>query len=175
MRAGMTSRSSLLVRSFWRIRKPRPIARPHLLPHHQNPMSVLPSGPMANGPAHRRRLPSSLKPPYIGELWNVPSVSLCVRFPTFCVRKAYQLFFLFDFLSAMPLYIHSPHRLVPTPTLQPSLPHPAYATPERTLVCHTCGRLSIIPRTLTTRGVATRRYARNALSKSSDPSRRQLI
>lgn len=98
MRAGMTNRSSPLVKSFRRIQKPRPIARPHPLPHLQSPTLVLPSGPMANGPAHRKRLQSFLKPSYIEGLWNVPSVSLCVRFPTFCTRKTHQLFsFLISF------------------------------------------------------------------------------
>jgi hypothetical protein len=44
-----------------------------------------------------------------------------------------------------------------------------------TSVCCVAARLSIIPRTSTTRDVVTKRYARNALSKSSDLNRRPLI
>ena len=52
---------------------------------------------------------------------------------------------------------------------------PDCATAERMFVRRLCGRLSIIPQISTTRGVANRRYARNALSKSNDPNRRLLI
>jgi len=93
MRAGTTNRSSPLVKSSRRIQKARATARPHLLPHPQNPTSVLPSGPTASGPAHRRTLQSSLKLSYTGEPLNAPSVSSYVWFPTSNTREAHLFFF----------------------------------------------------------------------------------
>jgi hypothetical protein len=60
---------------------------------------------------------------------------------------------------------------VPKHTFQSLLPNSRL----RIFLCHIYIGLSIIPRTSTIRGVATRRYARNVLSKSNDQSRQQLI
>lgn len=94
MRAGVTNKSSLLVRSFRRTQKQQTTTRPYLPSHLQNLTSPLPSGPMASDPALIRRLRSSLRLLYTGELWNVPSVFLCVWFLTFNAHKTHELSFL---------------------------------------------------------------------------------
>jgi hypothetical protein len=169
MRAGTTNRSLPLARNLQRTRKPQAMPRPRPPPHLPNLTSVLPSGPIASGPAHRRRRPGSPRPLCIGELWNVPSVSSYVCFPTVNAHKAHQFFLTISprlrrFGSPAPLTRFHSRRLIPD-----------CATAERVFVSGFRGRLSITPRTSTTRGVATRRYAQNALSRSSDPNRRPLI
>ena len=92
----------------------------------------------------------------------------------FNAREAHSLFsfFLFNFLLAMPFWIR---RFTDSCQIHVSILTPLCNRGEHAFVGHTRGRISIIPRTSTTRGVATKRYARNALSRSSDPSRPQLI
>ena len=166
MRAGTTNRSLPLVRSFRRIQTPQATARPYLPSHLQNLTSVLPSGLMASGPVHRRMLQSSLKLPYIGELWSAQSVSLYVRFPTPHAHEAHRLFF---FLISIRLcHFGFAALLTHTKPLHVFIP----ASSPRLRNCGTHARLSclrvglsIIPQTSTTRDVATRRYARNALFK----------
>ena len=166
----MMNRSSPLVRSFRRIRKLQATTRPHLLPHLQNLRLALPSGPMASGLVHRRRLPSSLKLPYIGELWSALSVFLYVHFQlsTFMKLIAFASFRYPSGCTVLATPYQNPYVSIPTGP-------PDCMTAERTFVYCVRGGLSIIPRTSTTRDVATKRYARNALFKSSDPNRRPLI
>ena len=95
----------------------------------------------------------------------VYSLSMLVRLTPF-------FFFLFNFLSAMPFWIR---RFTDSCQIHVSILTPLRNRGNTRFFCHIRGRFSIIPRTSTTRGVATKRYARNAFSRSSDPSRPQLI
>ena len=80
---------------------------------------------------------------------------------TFQSLRNSRAVFPFNFLPTTPsqitLHIHTP------------IASPDCATPVHRMFA---AGLSIIPRTSTTQGVATKQYAQNVLSKSSDPNRR---